>query len=835
MSFYNEVVQDDPSAYWRMNDSPETKITYLYNRCPRPSLESANLGTWGVNGNIYGTSRLSGDRFADTASQEGGYVYRMTATATSDYLCWVLADEGIASPETGYSVSAYVRSSKTTEVRMDIDFLRDDGSLTSISEGVWTDVPAGAWVRVWNVGSAPSDAATIRGVPVLPQMVSGDTLDVDAVLYDESTGELRSYFDGDYVNAEWLGTFDESSSRLTLTDEIRNLVDQIAGHDGTYTASGVTFGVAALLGDGDPAVTFAAGSATVTANSGAWELGTMAEDVWSVEFLAQFSVATPVLSTDLWSIESRDGSSLSYGPPGGAAIGPTTGAVSTPSSWHHYMLTFDGASLTWYVDGASAGSNIPAALDAAGAGALVFGDGDLSLDEVVVYPIALASTQANEHYLSVDDPAEASVRSMELSPASVQLLLVAGDPDPTQQFAAIITYSDGTSEDISSTVSWSSSNPAVVSIDTNGVATGLDVGTAGITATDPATGAAGLASVSVAEPQPIPPTGPAIYGGDPQLPIYDDVGNLIGTTGEYWEVDFGRQVDGEWIYDRPVPLATYAWNITTLSGRDGIPVSDGENIRINTRAGRRWVPKTPDERVLSLAMWVQGTERDGKLPAAVALRTKFQENYTQLKQLFSAWDHQLLLRRRVATRFGITIQETFAEPSSGMDISPTGPMRGAFTIDLTLADPFWYGMENYTNPVPVETTKGVRRYPRSYPLAYGVYTNQTGVFEIENIGTHSAKMFAEFRGPFRNPALLNTQTGEKFRLVHDVSIDDGDVVDVDFYDKRIVLRGTGSRYWWFDRNSTWLKFRPGTSRFQLTHDGPETTGYLVLKWRPSYV
>jgi hypothetical protein len=57
------------------------------------------------------------------------------------------------------------------------------------------------------------------------------------------------------------------------------------------------------------------------------------------------------------------------------------------------------------------------------------------------------------------------------------------DIGATQQFTAIATYSDGASADISSQVTWLSSNPQVATIYANGLATGIAAGSAGITAT----------------------------------------------------------------------------------------------------------------------------------------------------------------------------------------------------------------------------------------------------------------------------------------------------------------------------------------------------------------
>ena len=74
----------------------------------------------------------------------------------------------------------------------------------------------------------------------------------------------------------------------------------------------------------------------------------------------------------------------------------------------------------------------------------------------------------------------ATVASIAITPASPSV--TAGD---TQQFTATATYTDGTTQDISNTVSWSSSNAALLSIDSSGLAmahTTATVATATITA-----------------------------------------------------------------------------------------------------------------------------------------------------------------------------------------------------------------------------------------------------------------------------------------------------------------------------------------------------------------
>jgi Bacterial Ig-like domain (group 2) len=66
----------------------------------------------------------------------------------------------------------------------------------------------------------------------------------------------------------------------------------------------------------------------------------------------------------------------------------------------------------------------------------------------------------------------------------------------TQQFVATGTYSNNTTQTLTSEVNWTVSNPAVATVDT-GLVTPLLAGTTTVTATDPVTGIAGTASLTV--------------------------------------------------------------------------------------------------------------------------------------------------------------------------------------------------------------------------------------------------------------------------------------------------------------------------------------------------
>src|SRR5208283_1152953 len=82
------------------------------------------------------------------------------------------------------------------------------------------------------------------------------------------------------------------------------------------------------------------------------------------------------------------------------------------------------------------------------------------------------------------------LRYLTVTPATATI-----DAGATQQFAATAYYSDGTVQDQTSVVGWSSSSPTVATVTPTGLATGVTIGTTTITAS--AVGAQASATLTV--------------------------------------------------------------------------------------------------------------------------------------------------------------------------------------------------------------------------------------------------------------------------------------------------------------------------------------------------
>ncbi|MFZ0828415.1 MAG: Ig-like domain-containing protein, partial [Verrucomicrobiia bacterium] len=92
-------------------------------------------------------------------------------------------------------------------------------------------------------------------------------------------------------------------------------------------------------------------------------------------------------------------------------------------------------------------------------------------------PISTSGGSSFNYCIYATGPAAATLTSISVTPASPSII-VGG----TQQFTATGTYSDGSTQNITSQAAWASSNAVVATIITSGLATGASVGTATISA-----------------------------------------------------------------------------------------------------------------------------------------------------------------------------------------------------------------------------------------------------------------------------------------------------------------------------------------------------------------
>lgn len=107
-------------------------------------------------------------------------------------------------------------------------------------------------------------------------------------------------------------------------------------------------------------------------------------------------------------------------------------------------------------------------------------------------------------------PTTPTLTALSVTPASASFA-----KGGTRQFIAMGAYSDGTSKDETATVTWTSSAPAVATVGTTGVATGVAAGSASLTATSGSKTATAAVTISAATLQTlaITPANPSVVKG----------------------------------------------------------------------------------------------------------------------------------------------------------------------------------------------------------------------------------------------------------------------------------------------------------------------------------
>jgi hypothetical protein len=268
---------------------------------------------------------------------------------------------------------------------------------------------------------------------------------------------------------------------------------------------------------------------------------------------------------------------------------------------------------------------------------------------------------------------------------------------------------------------------------------------------------------------------------------------MTATTDETWTIN-------------GVLLNTYAYNISTLSGREVLPVVRGENAQVPQRRGRIWVPKTVDQVTRTLAMWVRGSDVDGDIsndPTA-----QFNENLRAIKRLFADTSQQLEIEKKVRYLDGLLTLTGRASHDGGMSPEWQGHRTIAtFSVDLVFADPYWYGALE-SDVVP------------------------SGGGPLVNPGDVRADaMTITLTGPLTNPILKNMSHPAKPYVKYTGTIGAGVTVVLDT-EEFTALLGSTNVIGAISHAGTprWMELLPGTNTMTLTGGA----GSATVAYHPPY-
>lgn len=242
---------------------------------------------------------------------------------------------------------------------------------------------------------------------------------------------------------------------------------------------------------------------------------------------------------------------------------------------------------------------------------------------------------------------------------------------------------------------------------------------------------------------------------------------MTNWTDEYWDVD-------------GTSLQTLVHNIEVWPGEAPPPLR-GDNVVVPHRAGSLWVPKVSDSRTITFAMWVVGEA----IPAsegvtARSARQVFEDNWRSLRALLWQPNRQVSLTKRWKPGATVVSASALAQFAGGLEPDSSGPHSAKFTVDMHLADPYFYGSN----------------------------VNLTGM----TVGSHavsiegsaaSPRYTVKFVGPLTNPSLSVLQGATVLSTVsYAGTIATGTSLEVSFPDFTVAGAGgsplnvTANQRWW---------------------------------------
>lgn len=276
---------------------------------------------------------------------------------------------------------------------------------------------------------------------------------------------------------------------------------------------------------------------------------------------------------------------------------------------------------------------------------------------------------------------------------------------------------------------------------------------------------------------------------------------MTNTTDQYWDAS-------------GFSLNTLANNLTSWGdGREGARAFRGENQLVPYRAGKRHVKKLPDSYVMTLSGWVRGTDEDGHGTGEEGFRS----NWRKLRRLLWNRGRQFPLTKRwIDADDGVTMRTAtaMAEFVGGMEPKNFGPQGAFFSVDLELADPFFYGTEE------------------SHTFAVD------DVAALDILGDYdTTKVRFEFEGPLESAEVRVTSVDPEVWIRYAV-LDDNDtaVIDVDNWraiedDGGIETLTIGKVY--HNGAPGLFILEPGAHTVEFTVTSG--TGSVVMFWQPAWL
>lgn len=174
--------------------------------------------------------------------------------------------------------------------------------------------------------------------------------------------------------------------------------------------------------------------------------------------------------------------------------------------------------------------------------------------------------------------------------------------------------------------------------------------------------------------------------------------------------------------------------------------------------------------------------------------------------------------------------QTSIYASKKFDLKEKSPVFCEFYLELFAADPNLYDQSLQVATVTPPSGGGAV-YPVIYPVTYSAKTGGSAV--INNAGDTNTYPLLTFTGPLTSPYIVNTTTGETFKV--NATLNSGDVLVCDMANKTMLLNTSTNAMNYFDIDNIWLSIQPGNNNFTFGTSLSSDTGNVQVSFRSAYI
>lgn len=278
-------------------------------------------------------------------------------------------------------------------------------------------------------------------------------------------------------------------------------------------------------------------------------------------------------------------------------------------------------------------------------------------------------------------------------------------------------------------------------------------------------------------------------------------------------------------------MNTFAFSITSFGVGRSLPTMRGNNIQVAYIPGQVWRKKFPDSRTITLTMWTAGIDPATDQPAFGAYQhLQMSDNLRTLQALFynvggnqfeltRQWEYTLPVSTGIPTGVPTMVSATaLAEVAGNMQVQTQGPAStlATFSIDLLLADPYFYGP------------------PVSFAIPYSTATS------VLNTGDDVAAYYnntVTFYGPLQYPRLTNSTTNPTTWVQLNTVISAGDSITFDVANFTATRMSDGANLSGSVAHSgtrRWMSYNPGVNQLLLSSGNINDTGSCTVTFVPPY-